>query len=64
MITQPARWRKSSYSEADGNCLDVAHSPSGTISVRDSKQGGTGPTLDFSPSEWAAFIQAVRSAES
>lgn len=61
MTTQPLPWRKSSYSEADGNCLEVAHSVSGTINVRDSKQGSTGPTLSFSPLEWAAFMQAVRS---
>ncbi|TDC59279.1 DUF397 domain-containing protein [Actinomadura sp. GC306] len=54
-------WRKSSYSEADGNCLEVAHCTSGKISVRDSKLGDSSPILDFSPREWFAFSQAVRS---
>lgn len=63
MTTQPRRWRKSSYSEADGNCLEVAHSASGAISVRDSKQGSIGPTLIFSPLEWAAFMQTIRSRD-
>lgn len=61
MSTRELRWRKSSYSEADGNCLEVAHSASGTISVRDSKQGDSSPVLNFSPREWFAFTQTVRS---
>lgn len=63
MTTQPLPWRKSSYSEADGNCLEVAHCASGTISVRDSKHGSTGPTLNFSSREWATFLQTVRSRD-
>ncbi|TQM70655.1 uncharacterized protein DUF397 [Actinomadura hallensis] len=61
MSTRELRWRKSSYSEADGNCLEVAHSASGTIGVRDSKQGDASPILHFSPREWFAFTQTVRS---
>ncbi|TDC84160.1 DUF397 domain-containing protein [Actinomadura sp. 7K507] len=63
MTTQHLSWRKSSYSEADGNCLEVARSASGTISVRDSKQGRTSPVLDFSSREWATFTQVVRSTK-
>ncbi|MFB4311725.1 DUF397 domain-containing protein [Actinomadura sp. GTD37] len=62
MTTQHLNWRKSSHSEANGACLEVARSAAGTISVRDSKQGHRGPVLGFSPREWAMFTQAIRSA--
>lgn len=61
MTTQYGVWRKSRTSEANGACLEVARSIHGTIGVRDSKQGETGPVLSFTRSEWAAFMQAVRS---
>jgi hypothetical protein len=61
MTTQYLTWRKSSYSEANGNCLEISRSTFGTIGVRDSKQLGAGPILDFTASEWAAFLQTLRS---
>ncbi|GAA2137531.1 DUF397 domain-containing protein [Actinomadura napierensis] len=61
MTTRYPTWRKSSYSEANGNCLEISPSASGTIGVRDSKQHGAGPILDFTAREWTAFLQAVRS---
>lgn len=64
MTTQDLTWRKSSHSEADGNCLEVAHSAKGTINVRDSKQGNGDPVLEFSPREWATFMQTIRSRAS
>ncbi|MEU8344902.1 DUF397 domain-containing protein [Spirillospora sp. NPDC048832] len=64
MTTQYLTWRKSSHSEANGNCLEVSRSTSGIIGVRDSQQHGTGPVLDFTPREWAAFMRALRSADS
>ncbi|GAA1889402.1 DUF397 domain-containing protein [Actinomadura bangladeshensis] len=63
MTTQYGVWRKSRTSEANGACLEVARSLHGTIGVRDSKQGGAGPVLDFSPREWATFLQALRSRD-
>jgi len=62
MTTQYGTWRKSSLSEANGACLKVARSAHGTIGVRDSKQGDSGPVLDFTSREWAAFMQSIRSA--
>jgi hypothetical protein len=35
----------------------------GTIGVRDTKQHGLGPVLEFTPSEWAAFLGGVRRGE-
>ncbi|MFS2292250.1 MAG: DUF397 domain-containing protein [Actinomadura sp.] len=61
MTSQYGTWRKSRLSEANGACLEVALSTDGTIGVRDSKQGDASPILHFSPREWFAFTQAVRS---
>ncbi|MQY05434.1 DUF397 domain-containing protein [Actinomadura macrotermitis] len=63
MTTQYLIWRKSSHSEANGACIEVARSLHGSIGVRDSKQRGTGPILDFTRSEWVAFLGTVRSAK-
>lgn len=35
----------------------------GAIGVRDSKHGGGGPTLIFSPKEWTAFLEGVAQGE-
>lgn len=58
-ILRSARWRKSSYSNADGGeCVEVADNHPGLIPVRDSKTPG-GPVLLLSTDAWTAFIQAA-----
>ena len=52
------RWRKSSYSKANGNCAEVA--AAGAVLVRDSKQAGAGPVLRFPPAAWATFAADVK----
>ncbi|MBV9023521.1 MAG: DUF397 domain-containing protein [Streptomycetaceae bacterium] len=52
-----APWRKSSYSSAQGQCVEVASLP-GAIAARDSKDP-KGPALLFSPGAWHAFIGGV-----
>jgi hypothetical protein len=53
-------WRKSSYSGGNGgNCVEVARTPPAAIAVRDSKDPD-GPKLIFTPQDWSAFTQTVR----
>jgi hypothetical protein len=59
MTAQYITWRKASHSEANGNCVEVAHAD-GTVGVRDSKTQH-GPILEFTRTEWTTFIQSVRS---
>lgn len=53
-----ADWYKSSFSQADGDCVEVAH-VADVVGVRDSKDV-TGPVLVFAPAVWNAFTRAVR----
>ena len=39
-------WRKSSYSNDSGNCVEVT-SADRLVAIRDTKQGGHGPMLEF-----------------
>ncbi|MGH3796011.1 MAG: DUF397 domain-containing protein [Pseudonocardiaceae bacterium] len=55
------RWRKSSYSSGDGNCVEVADLDSGRA-VRDSKDPA-GPALSFTAAGWSAFTAGVRAGE-
>jgi hypothetical protein len=57
-----ARWRTSSYSGAQGNCVAVAELASGRWAVRDTKDPH-GPVLVFTAAEWAAFTAGVRAGE-
>jgi hypothetical protein len=56
-------WHKSTLSSGGDNCVEVAVATDGTIGVRDTKQNGEGPVLEFTPSEWEAFIGGVRRGE-
>jgi hypothetical protein len=53
-----AAWRKSSYSNPSGNCVETARLPSGRVAVRDSTRPN-GPVLVFTDAGWAAFLHAV-----
>ena len=52
-------WRKSSYSAANGDCVEVARLANGYIGVRDSKnilKSG----LSFAPICWQLFSKKVK----
>lgn len=53
-------WHKSTFSSGGDNCVEVAFAGDGSVGVRDSKQRGLGPVLEFTPSEWDAFLAGVR----
>jgi Domain of unknown function (DUF397) len=55
-------WRKSSRSDGTGNCVEVA-TADGSVGVRDSKQHGCGPIMEFTCAEWEAFVRAAKDGE-
>jgi Domain of unknown function (DUF397) len=57
------KWRKSTRSSGGDNCVEVAIADDGHVGVRDSKQRGVGPILEFTPSEWEAFLGGVMDGE-
>lgn len=57
-----ARWFKSSFSESNGQCVEIAHLNNGTVGMRDSKNP-TGPTLTFTPTAWDTFLSATKDGE-
>ncbi|MDT0459647.1 DUF397 domain-containing protein [Streptomyces sp. DSM 41527] len=52
-------WRKSSYSSANGQCVEIGDGPPGVIPVRDSKNLA-GPRLAFGAGAWASFIETLK----
>ena len=55
-------WIKSSLSFANGNCVEVADLPDGTVGIRNSRDTD-GPVLRFTPDEWVAFLAGARRGE-
>jgi hypothetical protein len=55
------QWRKSTLSTTNG-CVEVAV-VGDRIAVRDSKQQGRGPVLEFIAVKWDAFFGGVRGQE-
>ncbi|CAM3931335.1 DUF397 domain-containing protein [Nocardiopsis rhodophaea] len=56
------KFRKSSYSGQEPNCVEVADHPSGAAVMRDSKHPEEGH-LTFSSGEWAVFLTTSRHGE-
>lgn len=54
-----AGWRKSTWSGAGGDCVEVAF-VADTTAVRDTKAHGAGPVLLFDHPAWAAFLADVK----
>ncbi|MFE4519085.1 DUF397 domain-containing protein [Kitasatospora sp. NPDC056783] len=57
-----AVWFKSTRSNAQSACVEVAFLNSGIIPVRDSKDP-SGPALTFPTGAWTAFITAIKTGE-
>jgi hypothetical protein len=58
-----AAWRKSTFSNMNGNCVEVGHLSPNRIGVRDTKDNGTGPILIFMGAEWDAFIAGAKEGQ-
>jgi hypothetical protein len=55
-------WRKSSYSEGGGECVETAVLPDHHVALRDSKQPD-GAILLYTAGEWSAFVKGVQAGE-
>lgn len=57
-----AQWRKSAYSGAVGNCVEVAALSGGEIAVRNSRDP-KGPALVYTREEIVAFLAGAKDGE-
>ncbi|MFD6950211.1 DUF397 domain-containing protein [Nocardiopsis sp. TSRI0078] len=55
-------WTKSSWSNPDGNCVEVAALPDGDIAVRNSRDP-QGPALVYTPAEIDAFVRGAKTGD-
>ncbi len=57
-----ARWRTSSFSNNNGNCVEVAPLPDGRVAVRNSNHPEDGVVL-FTRAEMQAWISGAKAGE-
>jgi uncharacterized protein YcsI (UPF0317 family) len=58
-----ASWRKSIFSNLNGNCVEVGRLLPDGIGLRDTKDNGAGPVLVFTDSEFSAFISGAKAGQ-
>jgi hypothetical protein len=56
----PALWRKSTYSNSQAACVEVADLAAGGQAVRDSKLGDASPVLSFTTAQLSALAAEVK----
>jgi hypothetical protein len=56
--TTDATWRKATYSNAQGSCIEAGSMP-GRVLIRDTAQHGGGPVVGVSPAAWRRFTANV-----
>ncbi|WP_370943982.1 DUF397 domain-containing protein [Amycolatopsis sp. cg5] len=57
-------WRKSTYSNGQQECVEVANLPDNRKAVRDSKLGDESPILTVDRSGWSYLVGALKAGES
>jgi hypothetical protein len=55
-------WVKATASNANGTCVELRRNGT-AIEVRDTKDGGGGPILGFTPAEFASFLDGAVKGE-
>ncbi|MGW1558009.1 DUF397 domain-containing protein [Streptomyces sp. NPDC002144] len=55
-------WRKSRYSNPEGNCVELAVLPDGSVAVRNSRHP-EGPALVYPRAEISAFVRGVKDGD-
>lgn len=55
-------WRKSSYSGANGNCLEIAATVDGLVAIRNSNRPNDGAIL-YTKDELRAFLAGAKDGE-
>ncbi|MGH3247577.1 MAG: DUF397 domain-containing protein [Trebonia sp.] len=58
MDREASGWRKASYSNGQGNCVEVGHDVD-MVAVRDTKDRDSG-TLAFTVGGWGAFTASLK----
>ncbi len=53
-----AGWRTSTRSNNGANCVEVDFTATGML-MRDTKDRGTGPVIDFTADQWARFVHEI-----
>lgn len=56
------KWRKSSHSNSQGNCVEFGALPDGTFAIHDSKNPQAG-ALVYTHAEIRAFVAGVKDGE-
>ena len=55
-------WHKSRYSNPEGNCVELAALPDGSVAVRNSRHP-QGPALVYTSAEISAFVRGVKDGD-
>jgi Domain of unknown function (DUF397) len=60
-LPHTAAWRKSSYSNPSGNCVEAA-GLAGGVALRDSRSPA-GPALVFTSATWDTFVRGMKGSD-